>query len=406
MATLKKYFFFFCVAPLFTSLVGCSNNIVGQGSSLGLDCNTIDLFNPVFESGLTALLPAALTKSPQYQWTDAADFCGVDHYEVAIGTTIGGEEHTAWNPIGNVTTYRAEGLSLVDFTSYYFSVRAVDAAGNISSVVTSAAWKKLEPISDLPNMILRLNGEVASSILDGSGNIASHPSFNGNIQQWLDTSNSSTTHNWFSPLPANRPTFVSSENALQFSGTQMLSVADDVELNTGTVNQRNFILAFESGSNITSRQVVYDEGATVRGMNIYIQNGNLYCGFWNTNNDGDGIQPFVSVSSPITVNTRYSVSWVFDYLNYSGPAGPDGTLTCYLNGTQIGQVTSTSLLYAHSGDLGLGARRDGSYFHTGSAAGDGDFFSGKIMEVMIVDSVPSTDEITLINQYLMDKWSM
>lgn len=397
----------FIASCLSLMLINCSDNVTGQGTALGLDCDVLDLFNPVFESTLTQELPAALTRSPQYSWTAAADFCGVDHYEYSIGTTIEGEELIAWTDIGNVTVYRAESLPLVDAVTYYMSFRALDGFGNISEVITSPGWQRLDPVRDLPNLILRLNALDLASVLDSGGRNPNQGGFNNSVQQWLDTSGSTNVHNWYAETAGNRPDYVSMDNTLQFNGIdQFLTVNDHDDLNTGTVNQRNFSVAFETSNDIASTQVVYEEGAGVRGMNVYISGGNVYCGFYNTANDGDGAQGFVSVSAPIAQNTRYSVTWVFDYLNYTGPAGPDGTLTCYLSGTQIGQTTSTSLLYAHSGDLGLGAKNDSTYYHTGASSGTGDFFEGKIMEVMIVESVPTPAELILIEEYLSDKWNI
>lgn len=407
MSRTKSFFKTLLLCFLLLGSSSCSDNVTGQGTSLGLDCDVLDLFDPILDSSLVQTLPAALTRSPEYTWDPASDFCGVENYEYSIGTTVGGEEIVAWTPIGTNTTFRAENLSLLDGVTYYFSLRAADAAGNLSAALHSAGWEKLDPISDLPNMILRLNGFELNSVIDNNGLTANNGGFNNNVQQWLDTSGGINTHNWFATGAANRPLFLPAENALQFNGaSQFLTVNNHTDLNTGTVDQRNFTVAFETGNNITNRQVIYEEGGSVRGMNVYIQNGNIYCGFYNTNNDGDGAQPFVSVNAPITTNTRYSVTWVFDYLNYAGSAGPNGSLTCYLSGTQIGQTFSTSLLYAHSGALGLGAKYNDSYYHSGASNGNGDYFSGKIMEVMIIESVPTPDQLILINEYLTDKWQM
>ena len=141
------------------------------------------------------------------------------------------------------------------------------------------------------------------------------------------------------------------------------------------------------------------------GMNIYIQSGNLYCGFWNINDDGDGSQAFTSVSAPIATNTIYHVTWVFDYTNYAGAAGPDGDLTCYVNGSSIGSTTSTSLLYAHSGAISLGSYLSDSYTHTGNLSGNGGYFNGDVMELMLFNDPPDAATVNTIHTYLEDKWN-
>jgi len=212
------------------------------------------------------------------------------------------------------------------------------------------------------------------------------------------------SHNFFAKTAAFMPTF-NPAGYLEFNGVdQALTVPDHVELNIGTVNQRNFTAVFETGADITTNQVIYDEGGNVRGMNYYISGGRFYCGFYNLVEDGDGSQPYTFVSTPISPNTRYIATWVFDY---TGPTGPDGSLNCFVNDVSIGTTTTTSLLYAHSGDIGLGGYIQTTYYHTGvTGSGDGGYFGGKIFEFMIVNGAPAPGDVNLIYEYLSDKWSV
>ena len=140
-------------------------------------------------------------------------------------------------------------------------------------------------------------------------------------------------------------------------------------------------------------------------MNIYIFNGNLYCGFYNVPEDGDGSQPFTSVSTPISANSVYFVTWVFDYTNYVNAAGPDGSLTCYVNDSVIGTTTSTSRLFAHSGNIGLGHIDNQSCFEDSSCPSSGMNFDGEIYEVMIFNNVPSASDVTNVHTFLSNKWN-
>ncbi len=342
-------------------------------------------------------------------WTAASDNCVLDHYEIAIGTTAGATDIQTWIDIGNVTSYKVQNgtdgasFTLAESTNYYITLKAVDEAG-FEMIQNSAAFTVFNPAVSLPNMVLRLDASDLTSVLDNGGLDASNGAFNGSVEDWLDTSGSANTHHFYRDTAA--PTFDGVDNHLVFNGTnQNLSVANHAELNTATVNQRNITASFQTSADTTTLQIIYEEGGASRGMNIYISGGNLYCGFWNVVDDGDGTQPFTSVSTAISANTIYHVTWVFDYTNYTGGAGPDGDLTCYVNGSSIGSTPSTSLLYAHSGAISIGSYANDSYDHTGSLSGDGGYFNGDIMEVMLFNDPPDATTVNTIHTYLEDKWN-
>ncbi|WP_412469623.1 MULTISPECIES: hypothetical protein [unclassified Halobacteriovorax] len=352
---------------------------------------------------------ATAASSTTTTWVAATDNCQIDHYEIAIGTNPGFTNIQNWINIGNVTSYKlvsgvdGASFSLNEATNYYISLRAVDGAG-LSITQNSVAFQVFNPATSLPNMVARLDASDLSSILDNTGKIASNGAFNGVVEDWLDISGSANTHNFYQNGGA--PTFDGVDNHVVFNGTnQYLTVANHAELNTATTNQRNITASIETSADITSLQIIYEEGGASRGMNIYIQGGNLYCGFWNINDDGDGSQPFISVSAPIAINTIYHITWVFDYTNYTGAAGPDGDLTCYINGSSIGSTTSTSLLYAHSGAISLGSYLSDSYTHTGSLSGNGGYFNGDVMEFMLFNDPPDAATVNTIHTYLEDKWN-
>ncbi|HPT45516.1 MAG TPA: hypothetical protein PLM07_06425 [Candidatus Rifleibacterium sp.] len=69
-------------------------------------------------------------------WTNVANVGGMTklRYEVALGTTAGGFDVVGWTDVGGATNYNFTGLSLVNGTKYYTSVRIVTAAhGNLNA---------------------------------------------------------------------------------------------------------------------------------------------------------------------------------------------------------------------------------------------------------------------------------
>ncbi|MBC87587.1 MAG: hypothetical protein CL677_10470 [Bdellovibrionaceae bacterium] len=74
-------------------------------------------------------------------WNAATDpDSDISYYEVSLGTTPGATDAKDWTNVGNVTSYQFNSLTLSNGTTYYASLRAVDAAGNKSDVVTSDGW--------------------------------------------------------------------------------------------------------------------------------------------------------------------------------------------------------------------------------------------------------------------------
>ena len=152
-----------------------------------------------------------------------------------------------------------------------------------------------------------------------------------------------------------------------------------------TLKEKSIVVVFKTGADVTTPQVIYEEGGTVRGMNVYVRGGQLYIAFWNLANDGDGVQVFTSANTAVAANSFYYASLVIDYSNYSGPTGPDGQLRGHINGTAFASLgTTTSLLYPHAGAIALGAMRNDTYFDTGAqSGGTGHQFTGDIYEFII-----------------------
>ncbi|MBT4761318.1 MAG: hypothetical protein HOO06_06440 [Bdellovibrionaceae bacterium] len=83
----------------------------------------------------------SITATDTITWTLATDVGGgLDHYELAIGNTAGATDVLDWKNISNVLSRQETGLSLTNTNTYYASIRAVDAAGNIGSVVQGDGW--------------------------------------------------------------------------------------------------------------------------------------------------------------------------------------------------------------------------------------------------------------------------
>ena len=183
--------------------------------------------------------------------------------------------------------------------------------------------------------------------------------------------------------------------SINFDGlNDSLRINDTTDINTAATDGRSINISFQTSNDTSSRQVLYEEGAQIRGLNVYIDNGNLYVNGWNIAEANWGP---LNVNTGINSNTDYVVSLNFDGIN--------GTITGYLNGTQFGQITGANTLHAHPGDIGVGGMQGGTYFHDGSTtASTGYNFTGEIGEVLIYNQTLNATEVNQVQTYLVDKW--
>jgi hypothetical protein len=254
-------------------------------------------------------------------------------------------------------------------------------------------------------MVLWLDAAQKDSISDRNTLHPGDNSYTGEVAQWQDISGSSATHSFFATATSH-PQWDFIQQAIRFSGAdQFMFTADHRDINLSTISQRTITVAFKTDQDVNSQQVIYEEGGTVRGVNIYLHNGNLHCGFWNDTDDGDGVQPYVELTGGVVANQSYVVSFILDYSNFSGANGVDGTVKCLLNDTSLGEVATTSRLYAHSGDIGLGAVNQHTVFATGpNRSNTGYFFRGVIFEFLMYNALFVDRNMQRLHRILQAKW--
>ena len=201
------------------------------------------------------------------------------------------------------------------------------------------------------------------------------------------------------------------------SGTTGLTTPNNNDYNEVAADpfvRKGIQLAFRTSSDITTRQVLYEQGGTARGINIYIRDGQLHISAWNRaeraplgdwNNTGD----VNSISTSIETNQSYIVTFQMDGDdNSDGNGVANGTVTLYLNGRSVGSFGSVGVLYAHGSLIGLGHVKDGTYFDNGSFGGTGQYFNGEIAE-FIYSNDPTSFSATQRNQtesYLAIKYGI
>lgn len=192
--------------------------------------------------------------------------------------------------------------------------------------------------------------------------------------------------------------------------TRGLQIANNPEFNTDnngltTYSTKSINLAFRTGTDITDRQVIFEQGSQTRGLNVFLSGGLLYVGAYNTPSEGTGSNwGFSSASTSggdIATETEYIVTLEFD-----GNTGLTGTVTAYLNGRSFGTISSVGVLFDDTDGIGLGNQNSQSLYDGGATTADP--FDGSIAELIYCDN-PGTFSATQRNRietYLAVKYGI
>lgn len=178
----------------------------------------------------------------------------------------------------------------------------------------------------------------------------------------------------------------------RFDGKDSLQVADDERLNTGgPFEGKSFALVIDTGADILSRQVIWEQGGSWRGVSIYIDDGALTLAAWNRGGDGWGP---VSASISIAQEERAVLTFRLD--------ADTGLLDAWKNGAQFTSVDGVGVLARHNGDIGLGNVAGSTRDANGKGLKGG--FEGTLHEVALYDRALTTQELDGLSDHLLTKW--
>lgn len=154
------------------------------------------------------------------------------------------------------------------------------------------------------------------------------------------------------------------------SGSANVFAADSATLNSGgPYAAKTLEVKMRTSSNITTRQIIWEQGDHLDGINMYIDAGGLRAGVWSDS----ATTPFSEFTSsiPILANTKYNFAFVFDDAN--------SRIRLYINGILVDDNTGLTLdtLPAHAGTFNnptLG-RKSRTRFHDGNDTGGGNILA-------------------------------
>ncbi|MCA9246463.1 MAG: PQQ-dependent sugar dehydrogenase [Planctomycetales bacterium] len=168
--------------------------------------------------------------------------------------------------------------------------------------------------------------------------------------------------------------------SLTFDGqNDLLDLPDSVDINGATKAHTTVSLWFKADDiTVADRmQVLYEQGGTQRGLNIYLHDSHLYVGGWSL---GDGWAAAHLVSDQIQSGMWHHVVLVLD----GGTELSPDALSAYLDGQAFGTSPGPGVELAQQGGRAGVGRVDGrTRFHMGPSNLNEDGFAGMIDEVRI-----------------------
>ena len=178
------------------------------------------------------------------------------------------------------------------------------------------------------------------------------------------------------------------------SGNLGLTIADHEDINStlSSYTEKSMSVEFRTNSDISTRQIIYEQGGANNGINIYIDGGSIYASIWDNNVIS------ASGSRAIAANTSYIITFIFDGGN---------SFNAFINGDRfLNDVAVIASLGAHIGDIGIGQMNQNTRFHDGTSIGAGEYFEGSISEISHYNHNVSLTERQRIESYMALKYGI
>lgn len=245
---------------------------------------------------------------------------------------------------------------------------------------------------------------------------------NGNlVTTWQDLTNND--NDGFQDVSSQRPTYLenlmNNRPALVFDGSNDLIKLNDTEdINTGgPYDKKTIYAAFRTGSDIATRQMIYEEGGGARGLSIYIDSDSLFIGGWNeVDDDGGATTPWPSdgsgapytlyVSFPIEANTNYFSVLQFDF---DADVGFTGEVRGGISGDDpilLDEIIGAGRLFNHPDDIGIGGKNGGTVYYDNNNGGGTQTLNGNISEVFVTNFVFNEAQRRIIANYFSTKYDI
>ncbi len=187
--------------------------------------------------------------------------------------------------------------------------------------------------------------------------------------------------------------------ALSFDGSNdYVKINNSSDINTGSHHTQKTIETWfkVNDKSITNRkQTIYEQGGTVRGLNIYIHGGKLYVGGWNEPGGESNWQGTWLSTSNIQSGIWHHVALTLN----GGNSKTNNAFKGYLDGQEFGYGQG-SKLWNHPGDISIGRNKD-TKFHSGDY-NSYRYFGGYIDEMRLWNITRTQTQISTFKDTILD----
>jgi hypothetical protein len=184
---------------------------------------------------------------------------------------------------------------------------------------------------------------------------------------------------------------------LAFDGSDVYHIANSAALNVGgPYNAKTLSFVVELGQDVTTRQFLYEQGGTARGLSLSIEDGALHMSGWNLAETAWGV---TTVSTDVAAGDKLAVSLVFD--------ATAGRLQGFVDGTLVGTADGVGLLHSHGNEIGLGGVRSETLDADGTRVTGGvEGFRGTLFEAAGHNRALGADDVAALHAEFASNWGL
>ncbi|NJM97927.1 MAG: hypothetical protein HC800_12925 [Phormidesmis sp. RL_2_1] len=176
--------------------------------------------------------------------------------------------------------------------------------------------------------------------------------------------------------------------AVAFDGNgDMAKLKNSKDINLGIQPARTISVFFKvNDAAANKKQVIYEEGGDIRGLNLYVQDDLLYFGGWN-------LPESKWQGSWLSTDKLSSGKWHHAALVLDGEDTiTSDAMTAYIDGQKIAQMDG-SQLWSHGDRIGIGNVNGKTRFHDGVNVGQDYGLAGAVDEFKIFNSALDSSQV-------------
>lgn len=209
------------------------------------------------------------------------------------------------------------------------------------------------------------------------------------VKRWFDKSK--YQHHGLQSTASLRPVLfraaLDDNDSIKFDGkNDVLQIRSTSEINKVAHKNKTHVIAFRTGENVVSPQMLWHQGTSSVGFNIFIEDSKLYTvGIKDSN-----VETFFVVD--VQAEGLYYLVFIHD--------GDGNRCRAFINSVLINDSMNCSGIPAHSGNISIGKLRGRTRSFDGSVLNTGMAYSGEVFEVMQYNSALSLTELKSLHNYL------